>query len=267
MDLSVEAFACPRCKGKLVEAIAGLRCDACNYLYELRDQIPDFLLETPAQTKNPVLRRVKSIDRLAAIYESKLWYPFVLSLFGGFGCATLPQLIAIVREMMGSVEGHVLDVATGPGTFGRRVASPSRRVYGIDISLGMLGRAVEYARREHITSICFARAMVEALPFGDEVFDAALCCGSLHLFPDTIGALREIARTLKPGARLIVVTVCVGSAGLIRFPRVRNRLRRRGLRVFALAELEPELAQAGFSNFRPAVYGSILTFSAEKRRS
>jgi SAM-dependent methyltransferase len=255
---------CPRCRGKLVEAIAGLRCDACNRLYELRRQIPDFLLETPAQTTNPVLRRVKSIDRLAAIYESKLWYPFVLDLFGGFGCVTLPQLIAIVRDMAGSVGGRVLDVATGPGTFGRRIASPSRRVYGIDISLGMLDRGVEYSKREHITNICFVRAMVEALPFGDEVFDAELCCGSLHLFPDTAGALREMARTLKPGARLIAVTVCVGSAGLVRFPRVRRRLHRRGLRVFAIAELESELSQAGFANFRPAAYGSILTFSAEK---
>ena len=263
----LEVFACPRCKGKLAAVIAGLRCVPCNHLYETSGDIPDFLLENPAQTANPFLRRVKSMDRLAAVYESKLWYPVVLNLFGGLGCATLPQLVAIIREMVGPVTGRILDVATGPGTFGRRVASPSRRVYGIDISLGMLARGIAYSRRERVANICFARAMVEALPFGNAVFDAALCCGSLHLFPDTVAALREISRTLKPGARLIVVTVCAGSAGLLRFRRIRARLRRRGLRVFAIPELEPELALAGFSNYRPAAYGSILTFSATKPSS
>ena len=201
----------------------------------------------------------------AAVYESKLWYPLVLNLFGGFGCITLPQLIGIVREMVGSVAGRVLDVASGPGTFGRRLASPSRRVYGIDISTGMLARGAACAKRERIANVCFARALAEALPFANEVFDAALCCGSLHLFPDTVAALCEIARTLKPGARLIVVSLCAGSAGLLRFPRVCVRLRRRGLRVFVIPELESELAQAGFFMFRPATYGSILTFSACKR--
>ena len=59
----------------------------------------------------------------------------------------------------------------------------------------------------------FARARVESLPFGDGFFEAALCCGSLHLFADTEVALREIARVLKTGAILSVFTFGAGSGG------------------------------------------------------
>jgi SAM-dependent methyltransferase len=51
---------------------------------------------------------------------------------------------------------------------------------------------------------------VEALPFEDSFFDAALCCGSLHLFADTVIALREIARVMKPAAILAGFTFGIG---------------------------------------------------------
>lgn len=45
------------------------------------------------------------------------------------------------------------------------VAGPSTKVYGIDISEGMLWQGVEYLRREGVGNVGFARAQVEALPF------------------------------------------------------------------------------------------------------
>lgn len=184
----------------------------------------------------------------------------------GYRRTSLPQLIQSVVELAGSVTGRVLDVACGPGTYGRRVASPARKVYGIDISRGMLEQGLAYSRREGVTDISFARAKVEALPFADAVFDAALCCGSLHLFPDTVGALREIGRAMRPGARLIVLTFTAGDAGILRFRWLRERYRRSGrLRIFEIPALEQDLRQAGFENFRPATTGSLLTFTAQKR--
>ena len=215
------------------------------------------------QSTNPVLRQVKRLDMLARVYESKLWYPVVLRLFAGRQLS-FAGLISLVQEMVGPGNGVVLDVACGPGTYGRRIASPSRRVYGIDISSGMLEQGASYARREGISNMQFARAQVEALPFHDAVFDAAICSGSLHLFQDASRALTEIGRTLKCGAPLAIITVTAGKSGLLRFPRVLQRARKSGGHVFSVSELEHLLGENGFAGCKSSVYGSLLACRAEK---
>jgi ubiquinone/menaquinone biosynthesis C-methylase UbiE len=206
------------------------------------------------------------IDRLARIYETRLWYPIVLDIYGGIHSASLPQLVSEVSRMVQPAKGRVLDIACGPGTFGRRIASPSKEVFGIDISMGMLRQGASYAVRERIPNVHFARARVEALPFENNLFEAALCCGSLHLFADTVLALREMARAMKPAAILAVFTFTAGRGGILKFPRVRQRIaRNRGLHVFDLPEMERYLTDSGFEDFQPEVSGSILTFSARRQ--
>jgi ubiquinone/menaquinone biosynthesis C-methylase UbiE len=208
---------------------------------------------------------MRFIDRMARIYETRLWYPLVLNVYGGFHSPSLAQLISTVAEKVQSTKGRVLDIACGPGTFGRRIASPSKEVFGIDVSLGMLRQGIAYTAREGIPNVHFARARVEALPFEDGLFDATLCCGSLHLFADTVIALREMARAMKPGAILAVFTFTAGRGGILKFRRVRRSLRPHGLHVFDLPEMESYLTASGFEDFQPKVSGSILTFSARKQ--
>lgn len=259
-------YACPSCKRLLLEKEGALGCPVCSRTYPIEEGIPDFILEPLSQSADPVLRRMRYIDRIARIYESRLWYPLVLELFGGLHGPSLAQLIAAVSANVRASEGRVLDVACGPGTFGRRVASPSKEVFGIDVSPGMLRQGAVYTAREGIPNVRFARARVEALPFEDDLFDAALCCGSLHLFADAATALREIARVMKPGAILSAFTFTAGRRGILKFRRVREWYRKdHGLHVFGLSELEECLTASGFTNFRPAISGSILTFSARKR--
>jgi SAM-dependent methyltransferase len=257
-------YACPHCKRPVRADAAGLRCPACGKTYPIADGIPDFLGEDLARSADPELRRMRFIDRMARIYETPLWYPIVLKLFGGLRSPTPADLIRIAAADVRGVEGRVLDVACGPGTFGRRVASPLLAVFGIDVSMGMLRQGAAYAAQEGVSER-FARARVEALPFEDAVFDAVLCCGSLHLFTDTLVALREIARVMKPHAVLSTFTFGAGRGGLLRFRRMREWYRRNhGLHVFDLSELKADLSLAGLSDFRPRLDGSILTFSARK---
>src|ERR1019366_5311181 len=152
--LDFSFYVCPQCKGTLAAAGATLQCSACSHSYATQHQIPDFILEDLTQSTNPVLRQVKRLDMLARVYESKLWYPVVLRLFAGRQLS-FAGLISLVQEMVGPGNGIVLDVACGPGTYGRRIASPSRRVYGIDISSGMLEQGASYARREGISNMQF----------------------------------------------------------------------------------------------------------------
>jgi ubiquinone/menaquinone biosynthesis C-methylase UbiE len=175
-------------------------------------------------------------------------------------------LVSAVSQKVQLTKGLVLDIACGPGTFGRRIASPSREVFGIDVSMGMLRQGAVYTAREGIPNVRFAPARVEALPFEDGFFEAILCCGSPHLFADTTVALQEMARVMKPAAILVVFTFTAGDGGILKFRRVREWSRRdHGLHVFELPELEQYLTASGFKDFQPEVSGSILTFSARKQ--
>jgi len=231
----------------------------------VRNNTPDFITDELQHSTSWMLRHSGLFDRLAPIYETKLWYPVVMKLAGVEGIASLPVLLTTLEELMGTVSGDVLDAACGPGTFGRRIARHSRMVFGIDISAGMLEQGRRYARREHVPNIAFARARVEGLPFANETFAAALCCGSLHLFEDTALALREIARTLKPGALLVGVTFTPSNMGLLRFATMRKYVvQRHHARLFEVKNLGDILSHAGFEDYRPRTYGSGLIFSARR---
>ncbi|MGO9112438.1 MAG: methyltransferase domain-containing protein [Thermoguttaceae bacterium] len=258
-------YACPVCKRVLCQEEGGLRCAACAQAYPIKEGIPDFILEELSRSTDPVLRRMRFIDRMARIYETRLWYPIVLTVYGGFRSPSLGELIRTVTQNVQSTKGRVLDVACGPGTYGRRIASPSKGVFGIDVSSGMLRQGAAYAAKEGIPDVHFARARVEALPFENGFFDAALCCGSLHLFADAVTALREISRVMKPEAILSVFTFTAGRGGILRFRGVREWSKSHGLHVFELSEMERHLSDSGFKDFQPEVSGSILTFSARKQ--
>jgi len=258
-------YICPTCKHILQEEADALRCLTCSRTYPIREGIPDFILEELSQSKDPVLRRMTVIDRMARIYETKLWYPLVLAVYGGFKSPSLAQLIGTVSQSIHSTTGRVLDVACGPGTFGRRIASPSKEVFGIDVSRRMLRQGMAYCAEERISNVHFARARVEALPFERDFFDAVICCGSLHLFADTVVALREIARVMKPGAIISVFSFTAGSGGILKFRSVREwSLKRQGLHVFESSDMERYLTVSDLEDFRPEVSGSVLTFSARK---
>ena len=259
-------YACPVCKRLLHQIEDVLRCSTCSKAYPIKEGIPDFVIEELSQSKDPQLKRMTAIDKMASIYETRLWYPIILNVYGGFHSPSLAQLISKVSQKVESTKGRVLDIACGPGTFGRRVASPSKEVFGIDVSKGMLQQGVAYTEKEGISNMHFARARVEALPFQDGFFDAAICCGSLHLFTDTLIALQEIARALKPEAILSVYTFTAGRAGILRFRCVRQwSFKNQGLHVFELSEMEQYLTASGFKEFQPEVSGSSLTFSARKK--
>jgi ubiquinone/menaquinone biosynthesis C-methylase UbiE len=167
--------------------------------------------------------------------------------------------------MLELVKGRIVDVACGPGTFGRRLVTPSRMVYGIDISMGMLQQGLQFTQEEQIDKSHFARAQVECLPFGNKCFDGAICCGAFHLFADTLVALQEIGRTLKVGAPLAVFTFTAGDAGILRFRWIREHVRQdHGAHIFEIRELEGYLSKSGFKAFQPKIQGSVLTFSAIK---
>lgn len=252
------SFACPKCKRPLRSVDNALYCGECGRTYPIVGGIPDFLSQTSLAPA--ALRIAKVMDFVAPIYESRLFVSALTRLSGVRGGSRLIDSIASYHSQnLKGITGSVLDVACGPATYSRRIASSSRDVYGIDISMGVLRQGMTYVARDGILGVHLARARVEELPFENDVFDGVICSGSLHLFPDTRLALGEIARTMKPGAPVSVQTFVAGKTTINRFAQKQS-----WLHTFELAELQESLTEAGFEGFQPELDGIVLTFSARK---
>lgn len=109
---------------------------------------------------------------------------------------------------------RVLDVGCGIGKPALRVASTTGAgVLGITISELQVKQATEAALAEDMSGqVSFRYADAMAMPFGDASFDAVLAFESInHMHRPT--ALREIARVLAPGGRLVLTDVTAPSEG------------------------------------------------------
>jgi SAM-dependent methyltransferase len=105
--------------------------------------------------------------------------------------AYLSELLA-VRAFL-PWEGRGLEIGVGTGRF----AGPLGVKFGIDPAGEMLG----YAR---VRGVSVVRAVAEALPFAAAVFDYALVVTTICFVDDAHCMLREIARVLRPGGRLVI---------------------------------------------------------------
>lgn len=127
----------------------------------------------------------------------KKWDAQVLGWHGPFGDAMIQE----ARLLPGF---SVLDVASGTGEPGLTAAAfvPEGSVTLTDISVGMLRVAAEKALDRRLGNVRTAVSDVSALPFEDATFDAVFCRFGFMFFPDMSGALREMSRVAKPGARI-----------------------------------------------------------------
>jgi len=101
---------------------------------------------------------------------------------------------------------RVLDVACGTGVLARLAAKavgPTGKVAGADLNEGMLTMARNKAEREEL-SIEWHTCDAAALSIPDRSFDVALCQWGLEFFSDRSRGLREVARVLVPGGRLVL---------------------------------------------------------------
>lgn len=95
----------------------------------------------------------------------------------------------------------VADVGSGTGFLAEAALDAGARVIGIDISEAMLAQARSKFAGRRFESRCGA---ADHLPLGDGEADAVVANMVLHHAPDPAGAIREMARALKPGGTLVV---------------------------------------------------------------
>lgn len=106
----------------------------------------------------------------------------------------------------------VLDAGSGTGivTLGFQSAGfRPKKTIALDLSLNSLKISRDQFRKDRRTNarnIVPIQGNVLALPFADATFDLVLSCGVLEYVPLEDG-LREMARVMKPGAKLVFIPV------------------------------------------------------------
>ena len=93
-----------------------------------------------------------------------------------------------------------LDAGSGGGHFSAMAEGRGARVVSIDMGLNLL--ACVARRCNSARSV----ASTLQLPFADRVFDVVLSTEVLEHTPDPLQGLRELARVIKPGGRLLLTT-------------------------------------------------------------
>jgi demethylmenaquinone methyltransferase/2-methoxy-6-polyprenyl-1,4-benzoquinol methylase len=97
---------------------------------------------------------------------------------------------------------RALDVACGTGDLAIELASRGGDVIGSDFSEGMLERA-----RVKAPGLTWEQADAMALPYPDNTFDAATVGFGARNFGDLARGLREMARVVKPGGRVVILEI------------------------------------------------------------
>ncbi|MBI3407801.1 MAG: methyltransferase domain-containing protein [Planctomycetes bacterium] len=98
----------------------------------------------------------------------------------------------------------VLDVGSGNGYVLSRYAQHGADVYGVDVTAAAVNLCRKRFAYMELTG-SFQEADAESLPFADDFFDCVCSMGVLHHVPDTVRAVAEIHRVLKPYGRLILM--------------------------------------------------------------
>lgn len=106
-----------------------------------------------------------------------------------------------------SAGDHVLDVGCGAGESTRdaaRRAAPGS-VLGIDLSSPQLARARELTAAEGIDNVTYVQGDAQTHPFPPGHHDVAISRFGVMFFSNPVAALRNIARTLRPRGRVVLL--------------------------------------------------------------
>jgi demethylmenaquinone methyltransferase/2-methoxy-6-polyprenyl-1,4-benzoquinol methylase/phosphoethanolamine N-methyltransferase len=144
---------------------------------------------------------------------------------------------------------RVLDVGCGPGTLAiaaKERAGLQGEVCGIDPGAEMIQLAQEKARKAGVDAR-FQVGLIEAIPFPDQHFDVVLSTLMLHHLPDDLKrrGLREIARVLRPGGRLLAADL--SPTGPFSIMRLLMRVMGHGLPKSYIDDLAAMIRDEGFS--------------------
>jgi SAM-dependent methyltransferase len=157
----------------------------------------------------------------ACPYNQRFWvqapHPFITR-------ARLLEALALAPDE------RVLEIGPGTGyyTFDIAAALPAGQIDVFDVQQEMLDHVMRAADQRGVTNVRATLGDAQDLPYDDDAFDAAVLVTVLGEIPDQDQALREVARVLRPGGRLVVGEL-FGDPHMVTSGRLRERARGAGL--------------------------------------
>jgi ubiquinone/menaquinone biosynthesis C-methylase UbiE len=101
---------------------------------------------------------------------------------------------------------RILDAGCGDGRYTRHIirrSAPDATIAAFDLSRRMLVRARRRLKNERVRCVS---ADLTHLPYADGCFDAVVCGWVLEHLPEPLPGLRELARVLQPGGKMLLMT-------------------------------------------------------------
>ena len=147
---------------------------------------------------------------------------------------------AALRGLVGQTPVHAfLDLGTGTGRMLELIAPFADRAVGVYQSPAMLSLARARVEAAGLRHVSLRQGDIYAVPVERDGYDLVLVHQVLHYLDDPARALREAARTLRPGGRLIVIDFAPHAEEFLRVDHAHRRL------GFAREDVESFLRDAG----------------------
>ena len=204
----VQSLRCPDCQGGVNwQDDEHLSCTNCGRLFSPSQGIWDFLPLAVGHRSGKDREREGWSQRVQKD-KQKGWVPppeFYLSLpdYPHPYYRSASWFLRIVVEYAKPWQGKdVLELGAAECWATRRFAEAGARAVALDYDPDRMLRAQVLLDRLPVDFLR-VRGDAERLPFRDGAFDRIFCCSVLHHFFDLPQAVREIARTLKPGGMFI----------------------------------------------------------------
>jgi ArsR family transcriptional regulator len=141
----------------------------------------------------------------------------------------------------------IADLGSGDGSSAILLSRNAVQVIAVDSSEKMLEVARDQAFRAGVTNVEFRLGDMQEVPIGDASVDLVFFSQSLHHAAHPDRAIREAARILRPGGRIVILDLAKH-----RFEEARELYADEWL-GFSEAELETMLTDAGFVDVHASV--------------
>jgi len=141
---------------------------------------------------------------------------------------TRPRLREILHPKPGE---RILEVGPGTGYYALEVAEwvkPDGVLDILDLQQEMLDHTMRKAGERGLANVTPIQSDATSMPYEDGTYDAAYLVTVLGEIPDQEAALRELARVLRPGGRLVVGEL-IGDPHYVRLEPMRLRASGAGL--------------------------------------
>ena len=256
----LDLLRCPKCASAIAEDPQGVVCTSGHRFGLIGGRAPDLVGRlTQTDSVGQFFMRYKP---LVTVYE-RLWRPLFTASAGGTDPDAETALLAGWLDRPDS--DTVVDVACGPGNTTRRLAKalPDRRVLGLDLSVPMLERALADTPVESRGG--YARVDAHHLPLEAESVAGVHCAAAFYLISEPAAVVAEIARVLRPGGRLVGMTLGAPADPIGPLGHRRQAIfsALSGLRYVKAHELAAMCSSAGMVDFHNERRGAALMFHAD----